>query len=87
MSAYLYEVIDPITHPVPARTGDILAVRPGHPTRPIVVFRMVAGEWTPVTVGPPNFGALLVREDDGVIQQIFSSFSQPLAAHPALRSA
>jgi len=87
MSAYLYEVIDPITHPVPAKARDIIAVRPGHATRPVVVFRCVGGAWLPVTMGPPNYGALLVREDDGFIRQIYAASAVPLAAHPLSRLA
>lgn len=87
MAAYLYEVINPILHPVAARAGDVLAVRPGHATRPLLVFRFVDGRWMAVTAGPPNYGALLVREDEGFIRQIFASVSLPLSAHPQTQTA
>lgn len=86
--AYLYEVLSPILHPVPARTGDLLAVRPGHATHPVVVLRRVGGRWSPVDIGPPNYGAILLREDEGALTPVYASDAQrPLAAHPAVRSA
>lgn len=87
MTAYLFEVISPIVHPVAAKSGDIIAVRPGHGDRPVVVFRSIRGAWTPVTIGPPNYGAFIVREDEGFIRQIFASPSVPLALHPLVRTA
>lgn len=86
-SAYLYDVLHPILHPVPARVGDVIAVRPGHPTHPVLVFRQQSGAWVPVADGPPNYGALVLREDDGVIRSIFSSGALPLAQHPLAESA
>jgi hypothetical protein len=67
MSVYLFSVQQPMIHPVPARAGDGLVVRVGHPTRPIVVVRRLDGKWRPVRVGPPNYGALIGLEEDGVI--------------------
>lgn len=90
ISTYLYYVQLAIVHPVPAREGDIIAVRPGHATHPIVVTREVNGRCVMVAVGPPNYGAILghVECDVPALIQIFSSAaSMPLAAHPAVRSA
>jgi hypothetical protein len=53
-------------HPVPARTGDVLVVRPGTEV-PIAVVRLVRGRWTVVHVGPPNYGALLIPLCDGLL--------------------
>lgn len=83
---YRYVVCSPILHPVAARTGDVLIVRPGHPTHPIVVIRRVAGAWEPVRIGPPNYGALLVQEDEGAITPLLRS-APSLAADPFVRSA
>lgn len=87
MATYLYDVVSPILHPVAAKSGDIVAVRPGHPTRPVVVFQCIGDQWVPVAKGPPNCGAFLVREDEGFIRQIFASPSVPLAAHPLVQTA
>jgi hypothetical protein len=88
MLAYVYDVHCHMMHPVRARRGDILVVRPGHPTRPIVVSRVVDGVRRPVRVGPPNYGALLVLEDDGVISENVGAVSLlPLARHPLVRQA
>lgn len=83
---YCYFVASPILHPVVARTGDVIVVRPGHATRPIVVVREIKGEWEPVYVGPPNYGAILVREDDGFLIQMTPA-ALALAKHPLVRSA
>lgn len=86
--AYLYDVTSPILHPVPARVGDLLAVRPGHPTHPVVVLRKVGGRWSPVDIGPPNYGAILLRETEGALTPVFASVTGlPLAEHPVVRSA
>jgi len=66
MTTYLYDVAVDMIHPVQAKPGDRLVVRPGH-ARPIVVVRKMKGQWAPVRIGPPNFGALILQEDDGVI--------------------
>ena len=71
-------------HPVRAAVGDRLVVRPGHPERPIAVMRLIDGEWRPIRVGPPNYGALILREDDGIIRQRLSA-AVPPAAHPLVR--
>lgn len=58
----------PIVHPVPARAGDVLVVRPGDPAVPIAVVRQGAdGRWRGVRRGPPNFGALAGYLADGVV--------------------
>lgn len=70
MICFTYEVLLPMVHPVLARPGDILRVRPGHPVAPLRVWRYRGGRWCAVRTGPPNYGALLVREDDSVIRQL-----------------
>lgn len=65
-AAFLFDVIAPFIHPVPARQGDVLVVRPGTAV-PIAVVRRVRGTWTVVHVGPPNFGALLIPLCDGLL--------------------
>ena len=85
-ATYRYLVLSPILHPVAARDGDVLIVRPGHADRPIVVVREIAGAWRPIRVGPPNFGALIVREDDGFIYDLSGSPSS-IADHPVLQIA
>ncbi len=80
---YLYDVLVHMLHPVRARPGDVLVVEPGA-ERPIVVVRKIAGEWEPVREGPPNFGALIIADDDGVIRQRYPRFSS-LGADPAVR--
>ena len=67
MSVYLFSVQQPMIHPVRAKTGDRLVVRVGHATRPIVVMRRAHGKWKPVRVGPPNYGALIGLEEDGIL--------------------
>lgn len=88
MLAYVYDVHCHMLHPVRARPGDMLVVRPGHPTRPIVVSRLVRGHMRPVEVGPPNYGYLLVLEDEGVISLNPDEHVEvPLARHPLVRTA
>jgi hypothetical protein len=53
-------------HPVAARAGDVLCVRPGTAV-PIAVVRLVRGVWAVVRIGPPNYGALLHPLIDGAI--------------------
>lgn len=65
-AAYLFDVVSPIMHPVPARAGDVLCIRPGTAV-PIAVVRCVRGTWTVVRIGPPNYGALLNPWLDGAI--------------------
>lgn len=83
-TTYLYDVLSPMMHPVQAVTGDVILVRPGHPERPIVVMRSMLGGWRPVRGGPPNYGAILVQEDDGIIRWRASAAaaSVPLSTHP-----
>lgn len=83
---YVYDVLSPMTHPVPARAGDGLVVQPGHPTHPISVVRQHRDGWRVVEVGPPNYGALLVKVDEGVIAQRYPS-SSALSEHLGQRSA
>lgn len=83
---YRYVVNSPMLHPVVACSGDVLVVRPGHPTRPLAVVRHVKGRWRLVRLGPPNFGAIVGLECDGVVTAL-SAGSPALAEHPALRSA
>lgn len=85
-TAYRYLVLSPVVHPVAAREGDVLVVRPGHPTRPIAVVRFLFGAWQFVRSGPPNYGAIVGLELDGVLATL--AFSAPsLAEHPLARSA
>jgi hypothetical protein len=62
----LFDVTGSFIHPVPARTGDVLVVRPGTAV-PIAVVRLVRGQWAVVHVGPPNYGALLIPLCDGLL--------------------
>jgi hypothetical protein len=65
-AAYVFDVIEPFIHPIPARTGDVLVVRPGTAV-PIAVVRKIRQVWTVVHVGPPNYGALLIPICDGLL--------------------
>lgn len=65
--AYLFDVTGSFIHPVPAREGDVLVVRPGTAV-PIAVVRVVRGQWVVVYVGPPNYGALLLPLCDGLLK-------------------
>jgi len=65
-AAYLFDVLGAFIHPVPARQGDVLVLRPGTEV-PIAVTRLVRGKWTVVHVGPPNYGALLIPMCDGLL--------------------
>lgn len=69
-ACYTYEVLVAMIHPVRAKPGDLLRVRPGHRTAPIRVWRRVRGRWRAIRTGPPNYGALLVRADEQVIRQL-----------------
>jgi hypothetical protein len=82
---YVYDVLVPMLHPVRARVGDRLVVRPGHLERPVVVVRRDGTGWRPVVIGPANYGALIGLELDGVIRERLNV--SPLAAHPLVRSA
>lgn len=84
--AFHFLVLCPILHPVAARNGEMLVVRPGHPDRPIVVMHLTSDGWRPVRVGPPNYGAVICREDDGVIRSLDGA-SSSLASHPLVQSA
>lgn len=86
VTPYCYLVVSPILHPVAARTGDMVVVQPGHPEFPVVVVRRISGEWVRVRVGPANYGAILVREDEGCLIEMTAS-SQRLSEHPLVQSA
>ncbi len=73
---YNYRVILPCAHPVRANPGDIIRVRPGHPTAPVAVWRRQRGEWTRIRVGPPNYGGLIIQEYNGVISRPEASEAQ-----------
>lgn len=81
---YLYDVLVPMLHPVRARVGDRLVVRPGH-ERPVVVVRRGPEGWAPIAVGPPNYGALIGMEYDGVIRE--RTHAPALALHPLAQTA
>ncbi len=78
-AAYVFEVVGAFIHPVPARVGDVVVVRPGAPV-PIAVVRRVRGTWTVVHVGPPNYGALLIPLCDGLLMPQTPADAQFLAA-------
>lgn len=82
----MYDVHVEMLHPVRARPGDMLVVRPGHPERPVIVMEGAGTKWRPVRIGPPNYGALIGLEDDGAITLRHPSCSS-LAAHPMARPA
>jgi hypothetical protein len=82
---YVFDVEVAMMHPLRARAGDVLVVRPGHPERPVVVVRRDSDGWRPVVVGPPNYGALVGLEIDGVIRA--RAYPLALAQHPLARSA
>lgn len=67
----LYVVLIAVLHPVTARVGDRIVVRPGHPCRPVVVVRRAANnEWEPIAVGPPHLDAIVRMEAEGVISLV-----------------
>ncbi len=86
MEPYVYDVHVEMLHPVRAKPGDRLVVRPGHPERPVVVVRGAGPHWHPVTIGPPNYGAFLGLIDAGVLTQLHPIASS-LASHPSVASA
>lgn len=86
MSPYVYDVIVHMMKPVQALAGDRLVVTPGHPDVPIAVVRWDGVDWKRVRVGPPNYGAIIGHELDGVIR-LRAETSVALADHPAVRSA
>ena len=86
MIPYVYDVLLGMLHPVAAAPGDLIIVRPGHPTHAVAVVRPIAGVWQLIRLGPPNYGALLMREEQGIIRQRYP-VSASLAEHPLLRSA
>lgn len=84
MIPYVYEVHVEMLHPVRAKPGDRLVVRPGNTDAPLFVSRNVGGTWTCVHVGPPNFGAVIGLESDGVLTQLYPQYL-PLSSDPAIQ--
>jgi hypothetical protein len=82
----LYDVQHPILHPVPARAGDVIAVRRRRGDAVVVLRRRHDG-WAVVATGPNDYEALLAREDDGVIERIFASALGPQAGTVQRQSA
>ncbi|WP_461411758.1 hypothetical protein [Gemmatimonas sp.] len=69
MEPYVYDVHVEMLHPVRAKPGHRLIVRPGHPERPVVVVRRTGNDWEPVRLGPPSFDAIAVMCRDGALSQ------------------
>jgi hypothetical protein len=66
---FLFDVDVAMMHPIRARAGDVLVVRPGHATRAVVVMRDDgAAGWQPVVVASADYGALVALEGAGVIR-------------------
>lgn len=86
VSPYRYRVHIDMLFPVRARAGDVLIVRPWSEARPIVVIRKRGDRWRCIRIGPPNFGALIGLDLDGVISELTPSLVA-LADHPAVRTA
>ena len=86
LEPYVYDVHVEMLHPVRAKPGRRVIVRPGHPERPVVVVRRVGEAWEPERLGPPNYGALLALIESGVLTQRHPAYAS-LAAHPAVQSA
>lgn len=63
---FVFDVAVAMLHPVLARPGEVIVVRPGT-DEPIVVVQR--GTTRVLRKGPPNFGALLGLLEDGVIVQ------------------
>lgn len=63
---YVFDVVVDMLHPVRARAGQVLVVRPGT-AQPMLVVRH--GTTDVIREGPPNYGALLVLLDEGVIRE------------------
>lgn len=75
MQPYVYDVHVEMLHPVRAKPGNLLIVRPGHPERPVVVMEGAKTAWHPIRIGPPNYGALVGLEQDGAITLRFPAFA------------
>jgi hypothetical protein len=80
MLPYLLDVQVPMIHPVRASPGEVIAVLPGHPTRPVAVMRRIGGTWELMRVGPPNYGALITPLLDGVLSERTPGVARILAA-------
>jgi hypothetical protein len=80
---FVFDVLTHLLFPVRARPADMLVVRPGHPTRPIVVSRLIDGVMRPVRLGPPDYRGLVMLERAGVIRHT-SEFrtAAPFERHP-----
>ena len=63
---YVFDVLVPILHPVLAKAGEVIVVRPGTDHPMLVVQR---GTTRVLREGPPNYGALAGLLSDGVIVQ------------------
>lgn len=86
MSPYVYDVLVHMMFPVRALAGDRLVVAPGHPDVPVAVVRFDGVEWRRVRVGPPNYGGIILQEDNKVIRLRVEA-SVALAAHPLVETA
>jgi hypothetical protein len=86
MEPYVYDVHVEMMHPVRAKPGHLLIVRPGHEERPVLVMERHGSGWRPLRIGPPNFGALIGLEEDQAITLRYPLYAS-LSQHPALRQA
>ena len=86
MEPYVYDVHVEMLHPVRAKPGHRLVVRPGHAERPILVMERTPDGWKPLRIGPPNFGTIVSLCDDGALSQRHPVYAS-LAQHPAVQTA
>jgi hypothetical protein len=63
---YVFDVVTAIIHPVTAKPGEVLVVRPGT-AHPVLVVRR--GTTEVLREGPPNYGALAGHLSTGTIVQ------------------
>lgn len=68
---FLYDVNVLLVGPVRGKPGDCIGVRPGHRDRPVVLLRLLNGVWTPIEVGPPNYGMILGLAESGALTQTY----------------
>ena len=61
---YVFDVVMPMLHPVLAKPGEVIVVRPGT-SHPVLVVRR--GTDVVLREGPPNYGALVGLISDGVL--------------------
>jgi hypothetical protein len=76
-ATFVFDVVENIVHPVVARAGQVLVVRPGT-SEPILVVQR--GTAHVIREGPPNYGALLGLLESGVIRERSSSARQAISA-------